>query len=121
MSIDMKCICVQPDGIKKINELTDYLKVIADANRLKILCLLKDGERCVCDIYEPLALPQNLISHHLKVLKEAGLVLSRKQGKWVHYRINESKLINLNSLYLTLLEKSPEAINSDKETKQECK
>lgn len=108
MKLTENCICNQPSGLKKIKELADYLKIISDENRLKILCMLKDGERCVCEIYEPLSLPQNLISHHLKVLKAANLVHSKKQGKWIHYKINEKKLKKLNDLYLALLKQNPE-------------
>ena len=83
----------------KLRDLSEYLKVISDINRLQILCLLKKGERCVCNIHEPLALPQNLTSHHLKALRDAGLVVARREGKWVHYRINTEKLEYLTNLY----------------------
>lgn len=110
-----ECYCNQPQGIKEIEELACYLKVIADTNRLKILCLLKDGERCVCEIYEPLSLSQNLISHHLKVLKETGLVLCRKQGKWIYYRLNDQKIKKYNELYSSFLK------GSQNNKKAECK
>ncbi|MBK5225730.1 MAG: winged helix-turn-helix transcriptional regulator [Thermoleophilia bacterium] len=96
----MKNNCVEGRSeFNKLNEFSDYLKIIADINRLKILCLLKKGERCVCNINEPLGLRQNLTSHHLKALRDAGLVLTRRDGKWVHYRINTEKLNYLNELY----------------------
>ena len=120
MAIDMKtsnCVCNQPSVLKEIKELADYLKIIADENRLKILCLLKDGERCVCDVYEPLSLPQNLVSHHLKVLKETGLVLSSKHGKWVHYRLNEVKLKKMNALYSIIQSKT---LNENPKNLSEC-
>jgi len=85
--------------LQKLEELSEYLKIITDLNRLQILCLLKKGERCVCDIHEPLGLPQNLTSHHLKALRDAGLVMARREGKWVHYRINAERLDYLTSLY----------------------
>src|SRR5450759_2326642 len=85
--------------LNKLNELSEYLRIIADINRLKILCLLKHGERCVCNINEPLGLPQNLVSHHLKALRDADLVITRREGKWVHYRINAGKLKYFNELY----------------------
>lgn len=58
----------------------DFLKVISEENRLKILCILRKQEKCVCEIWQFLDLPQNLISHHLKVLKDSGLIDSRKEG-----------------------------------------
>ncbi len=77
-----------------------FLKVIGDENRLRILCMLQEGERCVCDIWRELDLPQNLASHHLKVLKEYGLIRSRKNGLKVFYSIHQ-KAISLHSISLT--------------------
>lgn len=65
-----------------------FLKVISDESRLKILCILKDGEKCVCEIWQYLGLPQNLTSHHLKVLKDFNLISSRKEGLKVFYSLN---------------------------------
>ena len=62
-----------------------FLKVINEPNRIKILCLLRDEERCVCEIWETLDLPQNLASHHLKVLKDFGLISARQEGRKIIY------------------------------------
>ncbi len=67
----------------------DFLKVISDANRLKILCLLKWGEMQVNDIVESLGIAQNLTSHHLKSLRESDLVATRKEGLQVYYALNK--------------------------------
>ena len=75
-----------PDG------LTAFLKLVADPNRLRILAVLVGGERCVCDIEAAVRLPQNLVSHHLSVLKREGLVLDRREGRWVYYRIEPRAL-----------------------------
>ena len=91
------------DSSDKLNELADYLKAISDPNRLKILNLLADGERGGCEIHQPLGLPQNLASHHLKALKETGLVVSRKEGKWVHYSLNVEKILHYTDLYASVL------------------
>jgi ArsR family transcriptional regulator len=76
-------------SIEEIAITADFLKVIAEENRLKILRLLRRGEQCVCDIWQFLKLPQNLTSHHLKVLKDFGLVLSRQEGLKVFYSIDK--------------------------------
>jgi ArsR family transcriptional regulator len=84
----MKC-CQNKKLILKVENLAKVLKKISEPNRLKILCLLKDGEKCVCDIWQCLKLPQNLVSHHLKVLKDLNLVSSKKVGLKVFYRLNQ--------------------------------
>ena len=63
------------------------LHALADGNRFRILKALRQGERCVCHLTESLGMGQPLLSHHLKVLKDAGLVSSRREGRWVHYSI----------------------------------
>ena len=78
---------------QKISTLIDFLKIISEENRLRIICFLeKNNEQCVCKITEFLGISQNLISHHLKVLKDFGLLNSRKVGLNVYYSINEVKL-----------------------------
>ncbi|MGQ9848187.1 MAG: ArsR/SmtB family transcription factor [Bacteroidales bacterium] len=69
--------------------MVEFLKVISEENRLKILCLLKNSEKCVWDIWQYLGLVQNLVSHHLKVLKDFGLVSSKQEGLKVIYSLNK--------------------------------
>ena len=96
----MKC-CQNKKSILKIENLAKALKKISEPNRLKILCLLKDGEKCVCDIWQCLKLPQNLVSHHLKVLKDLNLISSKKVGLKVFYKLNQKVI----ERYLKKLEK----------------
>lgn len=83
-----KC-CNTKQTIAELNKTVKYLKIIAEPNRLKILCFLNKGEKCVCEIWKFLDLPQNLTSHHLKVLKDAKLIKSKKQGLKIFYIINK--------------------------------
>ena len=87
-----KCIDVAYMKSVELEKLSEFLKALSDPNRLHIVYCLSQGERCVCDIYEALNLPQNLVSHHLKVLKEAGIVEARRDGTWIRYRLNEKKI-----------------------------
>lgn len=97
-----KC-CIDKDMLQEIGRTAELLKIVAEENRLKILCALKDGERCVCDIWRDLGLPQNLASHHLKVLKDAGLIDPRKEGLNVRYSINKKAMEKFNfSLHIFL-------------------
>lgn len=90
--------CKTRKSKKDLGQTTEFLKVIAEPNRLKILCLLRKQEMCVCDIWQHLNLPQNLVSHHLKVLKEFDLVTSRKESTKVMYSLNSHVISEYHSL-----------------------
>tara|TARA_R110002049_G_scaffold308712_1_gene513592 strand:- start:835 stop:1185 length:351 start_codon:yes stop_codon:yes gene_type:complete len=69
----------------------DFYSVLSHPMRLRALVLLKqEGELCVCELTHALVLAQPVISRHLGLLKEAGLLLSRRQGLWVYYRVSEN-------------------------------
>ncbi len=73
-----------------LSNLSDILSIISQENRLQILCLLnKNNELCVCEIIEILWLKQNLVSHHLMILKNIWLLKRRKDWKQVFYSINK--------------------------------
>ena len=72
----------------KLN-IKKYLGILAEPNRLAILSFLKDGEKCACEIHPKLKLPQNLSSHHLKVLRDLNLLKSRREGTNIIYSRNE--------------------------------
>lgn len=63
-------------------------KALCDPNRLAILELLRSGEKCACVLLERLDLKQSGLSYHMKILCESGIVVSRQEGKWTHYRLS---------------------------------
>ena len=63
-------------------------KAFCDKNRLQILELLRGGEKCACRLLEELSISQPTLSHHMKILCDSGIVVGRKEGKWMHYRIS---------------------------------
>jgi ArsR family transcriptional regulator len=71
----------------------EQFKGLGDPTRLRIVALLLEKELCVCDLLEVLRLPQSTVSRHLAKLKSSGLVLDRREGKWVHYRLEETPLV----------------------------
>jgi ArsR family transcriptional regulator, arsenate/arsenite/antimonite-responsive transcriptional repressor len=73
-----------PDAL---HESVELFKAVADPVRLRLLNLLADGEVCVCHLYEALDLPQSTVSRHLAYLRKRRLVIGRKEGLWVHYRL----------------------------------
>jgi ArsR family transcriptional regulator len=72
---------------KDLQSVDQVFKALADPTRIRILGLLSAGEICVCHIHESLKLPQSLVSRHLAYLRRAGIVETRKDGLWVHYRM----------------------------------
>lgn len=73
-----------------MKNIAAVFKALGDATRLEIVSMLFNKELCVCDILDAFQMSQPAISHHLRILREAGVVLDRKEGKWVLYRINPS-------------------------------
>ena len=88
----MKIPCCTGRYKTTLRNTLKFLKIISDENRLKVICLLQSGERCVCEIWQELKIPQNLASHHLKVLKNFNLLQSEKEGVKVIYRLNKKEL-----------------------------
>ena len=74
---------------KPLVQMESLFKALADATRLRILGLLLAGEVCVCDIHESLKIPQSKASRHLAYLRRSGLVETRREGLWIHYRMGK--------------------------------
>jgi ArsR family transcriptional regulator len=74
---------------KQLDQMETLFKALADTTRLRILGLLLAGEVCVCDIHESLKIPQPKASRHLAYLRHAGLVDTRRDGLWIHYRLGK--------------------------------
>lgn len=86
---DSTTSCCQTDSteFKQIAGLSSLLKLIGEQNRLQILCLLSQGEHCVCELEKHVEQSQSLISHHLKDLKTAGIIVPEKRGLNVYYQL----------------------------------
>ncbi len=87
-----------------MQELLSIFGALSDPTRLMILKLLENGQRCVCDIVKVLGMSQPKVSFHLNVLKSAGLIKDKKQGRWTHYSIDHSDMFR-RLLILTVLER----------------
>lgn len=92
----------------KYAETAEVFKAFCDENRIKILEMLQTGEKCGCKLLEELNVTQPTLSHHMKILCDAGIVESRKEGKWTHYKISETG----RNTALRLLEETTK-VNSD--------
>jgi len=71
-------------------EHAKVFKAFCDDKRLRILELLRGGEKCACILIEQLDMGQSALSYHMKILVESGVVESRQEGKWTHYKISEN-------------------------------
>ena len=71
-------------------ENAKVFKALCDPKRLAILEQLRSGEKCACVLQEPMDLTRSGLSYHMKILCDSGLVVSRQEGKWTHYRLSES-------------------------------
>jgi ArsR family transcriptional regulator, arsenate/arsenite/antimonite-responsive transcriptional repressor len=78
-------------------ETARLFHALADPTRLRIVQLLRHGERCVCDLTEAADAAQSRLSFHLKVLKDAGLLVDRREGRWVYYQLQQETLARLGS------------------------
>ena len=87
-----------------MHDLVNVFKALSDETRLRILKILQHGELCVCDIVAALDMIQPKVSFHLAVLKEAGLIRDRKQGRWTHYRLADSDMFR-RFLLFSVIEK----------------
>ncbi len=77
-------------------------KALSDSNRVRIVKLLSDGEKCGCKLLEALEITQPTLSHHMRILCECGLVNSRKQGKWSHYSLEKETFSAFKSFIIEI-------------------
>jgi ArsR family transcriptional regulator len=101
ISVTCPPLLQQPLEAEDAEQLASALKAIADPARLRLLSLIQaqpGHEACVCRLTEPLGLTQPTVSHHLKVLLQAGLVERERRGSWAYFRVREEPLATLRAL-----------------------
>ncbi len=94
----------EPLSVEAATQLAATLKALSDPVRLRLLSVVashEGGEACVCDLSAGIELTQPTISHHLKVLRTAGLLDSERRASWVYYRVNQTVLQQLSQLLET--------------------
>ena len=93
-------------------EAVKVFKALADPKRLAILEQLRSGEKCACVLLEPLDLSQSGLSYHMRVLCDSGIVASRQEGKWTHYRLSPQGRDRAVELLLELTTPNQDASDS---------
>ncbi|WP_169581573.1 MULTISPECIES: metalloregulator ArsR/SmtB family transcription factor [Microbacterium] len=94
-------LATEPLAQRDAEQLAGTLKALADPARLRLLSIVAaspDQEACVCDLIEPIGLAQPTVSHHLKVLTEAGFLSRSKRGTWAYYRLQPGALDQVSQL-----------------------
>jgi len=81
-----------------MDQLIQIFKALSDKNRLRIVKMLEQKSMCVCEITEILQLANSTVSKHLSILKNAGLIVSQKEGRWINYKINPESDKYVNTL-----------------------
>ena len=76
-------------------KIASMFKAVCDENRIQILELLQGGVGCACSLLEEMQITQPTLSHHMKILCDSGVVIGRKEGKWMHYSISKDGLENV--------------------------
>ena len=97
-------------------EMVCIFKALSDENRIRILKMLRSGEKCACKLLEELNIGQPTLSHHMKILCDAGIVTGRKEGKWTHYSICCDSVKHIRGLMKELL--SAETLPADCKCKE---
>lgn len=99
---DLALCCAQVTGgvlsDSAAERLAHLFKALSDPSRIKLLSLIAaadGGEACACDLTEPVGLSQPTVSHHMRLLVDAGLVTREQRGKWAYYRIVDNTLVEL--------------------------
>ncbi|MEM6836234.1 MAG: metalloregulator ArsR/SmtB family transcription factor [Cyanobacteria bacterium P01_C01_bin.120] len=88
-------------------EIIAVFKALSEPLRVEVIELLREQEMCVCDLCDRLNVTQSKLSFHLKNLKQAGLVRSRQEGRWIYYRLNLSRLVELEEYLAEFRRYSP--------------
>jgi len=92
-------------------EYARLFKVLGDVNRLKIIELLIKGETCGCTLVDKLSISQPTLSYHLKMISEAGIARSEKNGNWINYYINKEKLSDITRFIESIRDTEVEQCN----------
>ena len=92
-------------------KVANMFKAFCDENRIRILKLLTTGEKCACKLLEEINITQPTLSHHMKLLCDAGVVIGRKEGKWMYYSISKEGAEKVIKYLIELTDRSYSAEN----------
>ena len=100
--------------VTDVKKTAIIFKAFCDENRVRILQLLQNGEKCACRLLEEMNITQPTLSHHMKILCDSGIVNARKEGKWTHYSISQEGIEEAQKYLDTLKNKRKDNSEDDK-------
>lgn len=95
-----------PATTTNVSKAARNFRALSDETRLRIIEQLQEGEQCVCDMTDTFRTGQSRLSFHLKVLKDAGLITDRPEGRWVYYSLNDQAVEELQEIITSLKPRS---------------
>ncbi|HBI34210.1 MAG TPA: transcriptional regulator [Candidatus Moranbacteria bacterium] len=96
--MEFKCCGKNSQESESVAKAYAFLRALADPNRLKILCVLQGGSKCVCEIVPAIGISDKLASHHLKQLKSIGLLTEQREGNFIRYGLDRKVIKNYKSI-----------------------
>jgi len=90
--MEFRCCSKSSAEAKNISRTYAFLRAISDPNRLKIICLLEDGPKCVCEIFPAIGISDKLASHHLKQLKSIRILKEKRDGNFIRYSLDRKAI-----------------------------
>jgi len=97
--MQFKCCAKNSGEAENVGKTYEFLRAIADPNRLKILCVLQGGSKCVCEIVPAIGISDKLASHHLKQLKNIGLLTEKREGTFIRYSLDRKAIRKYKLLF----------------------
>lgn len=97
--MEFECCAKNSSEAGNIASTYNFLRAIADPNRLKIICVLRKGAKCVCEIVPAVGISDKLASHHLKQLKSMGLLVEKREGNFIRYGIDRKAIRNYKKIF----------------------
>jgi len=97
--MELKCHAKNSEKEKNINRVHAFLRAIADSSRLKIICILQSGSKCVCEIVPAIGISDKLASHHLKQLKKIGLLIEKREGNFIRYSLDRKAIREYKKIF----------------------
>jgi ArsR family transcriptional regulator, arsenate/arsenite/antimonite-responsive transcriptional repressor len=101
-----------PAATLDVARIATLCNALADEARVEIIARLLDGEKCVCDLTEALETGQSRLSYHLKILKDAGLVSDRREGRWAYYTLQRDAFLETERLLAALRPRTMRVLKS---------